>query len=170
MFDDAYLPKVVDDKESGFTRMEVRNLIYHQFFSTANSSGHQPTTPQYFQPLTLQTLVIHWVLSEYASGEKATVMFSQDSYRGAFCPLPVIHFPPDATVPINNPLVGCLIRPAAQLCCNRHSSLPVGAPQPRWTLFHFIPHSLSPVPRSSARHRSSSFPTGTPRSGLSLTY
>jgi hypothetical protein len=89
LFDDTYLSKVVDDKKSWFTRMEVLDLIYHQFFFTANSLGRQPTTSQYFQPLAPQTLAlaaaaIHFMLSEYASGKKATVMFSQDEYRGTF--------------------------------------------------------------------------------------
>jgi len=69
--------------------MEVLDLIYHQFFFTANSLGRQPTTSQYFQPLAPQTLAlvaaaIHCALSEYASGKKATVMFSQDEYQGTF--------------------------------------------------------------------------------------
>jgi len=64
-------------------RMEVLDLIYHQFFFTAYSLGHQPMTSQYLQPLALQTLAlvaaaIHWALFEYATGKKATVMFSQD--------------------------------------------------------------------------------------------
>jgi len=102
MFDDAYLSKVVDDKKSWFTRMEVLDLIYHQLFFTANSLGCQPTTSQYFQPLALQTLAlaataIHFALSEYTSGKKATVMFSQDEYRGTFGPSPVIKFTLEAT-------------------------------------------------------------------------
>jgi len=85
LFDDAYLSKVGDDKKSWFTRMEVLDLIYHQIFFTANSLGRQPTTSQYFQPLTPQTLAlvaaaIHCALSEYAGGREATVMFSQDEY------------------------------------------------------------------------------------------
>jgi hypothetical protein len=39
-FDDAYLSKVVEDKKSWFTRMEVLDLIYHQYFFTANNLGH----------------------------------------------------------------------------------------------------------------------------------
>ena len=58
LFDDAYLSEVVDDKKSLFTQMEVLDLIYHQFFFTANSLGRQPTTSQYFQPLAPQTLVL----------------------------------------------------------------------------------------------------------------
>jgi len=85
LFDDAYLSKVIDDKKSWFTWMEVLDLIYHQFFFTANSLGRQPTTSQFFQPLTLQTLAlvaaaIHCALSEYATGRKVTVMFSHDEY------------------------------------------------------------------------------------------
>jgi hypothetical protein len=81
LFDDAYLSKVVDDKKSWFSWMEILDLIYHQFFFTANSSGCQPTTSQNFQPLPPQTLAlaataIHCALLEYTSGKKATVMFS----------------------------------------------------------------------------------------------
>jgi hypothetical protein len=73
------------EAESWFASMEVLDHIYHQFFFTANSLGHQPTTSQYFQRLTPQTLLlvdtaIHCALSEYATGKKATVMFSQDEY------------------------------------------------------------------------------------------
>jgi hypothetical protein len=39
LFDDAYLSKVIDDKKSWFTQMEVLDLIYHQLFFTANSLG-----------------------------------------------------------------------------------------------------------------------------------
>jgi len=56
--DDAYLSKVLDDKKSWFTRMEVRDLIYHQFLFTANSLVRQPTTSQSFQPLAPQTLAL----------------------------------------------------------------------------------------------------------------
>ena len=95
LFDDAYLSKVIDDKKAWFMWMEVLDLIYHQFFFTANSLGRQPTTLQFFQPLPLQTLApvaaaIHCALSEYATGKKVTVMFSQDEYRGKFCPCTVI--------------------------------------------------------------------------------
>jgi hypothetical protein len=108
LFDDAYLSKVVDDKNCWFTRMEVVDPIYHQFFFTANSLGCQPTTSQYFQPLAPQTLVlaassIHCVLSEYTSGKKATVVFSQDEYQGTFGLSPVINFTLEATT-LPNPL------------------------------------------------------------------
>jgi len=74
LFDDAYLSKVVDNKKSWFTRMEVLDLFRHRFIFTTNSFGYQPTTSQYFRPLAPQTLAltataIHCALSEYASGE-----------------------------------------------------------------------------------------------------
>ena len=95
LFDDAYLSKVIDDKKSWFARMEVLDLIYHQFFFTTNSLGRPPTTLQFFQPLAPQTLAlvaaaIHCALSEYATGKKVTVMCSQDEYRGKLCPSMVI--------------------------------------------------------------------------------
>jgi len=85
LFDDAYLSKVVNDKKSWFTRMEVLDSIYHQFFFTTNSLGRQPTASQYFQPLAPQTsalaaAALHCSLSDYASRKKATVLFSQDDY------------------------------------------------------------------------------------------
>jgi len=121
------LSKVVEDKKSWFKQMEVLDLIYHQFFFTANSLGRQPTTSQYFQPLTSQTsalaaAAIHCALSEYASGKKATVMFSQDEYRGTFYPSLVINFTPKSTAHINYTLLGRLI----PLRCN---SARIGAPQ-----------------------------------------
>jgi hypothetical protein len=65
--------------------MEVLDLIYHQFFFTTNSLGWHPTTSQFCQPLTPQTLAlvaaaIHFALSEYGTAKKVTVMFSQDEY------------------------------------------------------------------------------------------
>jgi len=83
LLDDAYLSKAIDVKKSWISQMEVLDLIYHQVFFTINSLGHQPMTSQHIQPLTVQTLAlaaaaIYFALSEYASGKKATVMFSQD--------------------------------------------------------------------------------------------
>ena len=120
LFDDAYLSKVVDDKMSWFTRMEVLDPIYHQSFFTANSLRHQPTTSQYFQPLAPQTLAlvataIHFALSEYAGAKKATVMFSQDKYRGTFCPSLKINFTAKATALINQKLVRPLKPPPPPL-------------------------------------------------------
>jgi len=111
--------------------MEVLDLIYHQFFFTTNSLGPQPTTSKYFQPLAPQTsalvaVAIHCVLSEYAGGEKATVMFSQDEYRGTFCPSPMINFTPEATALINHTLVGRFTPPATTM---QHNSGRIGAPQ-----------------------------------------
>jgi len=102
LFDDVYLSKVIDDKKSWLTPMEVLDLIDHQFFFTTNSLGRQPTTSQYFQPLAHQTFAlaaaaIHCALSEYASGKKGTVMFSQDEYQGTFGPSTVFNFTLEAT-------------------------------------------------------------------------
>jgi len=89
LFEDAYLFKVIEDKKSWFTRMEVLDFIYHQIFFIANSLGRQLITSEFFQPLALQMLVlvaaaIHCGLSEYATGMKITVMFSHDEYQGKF--------------------------------------------------------------------------------------
>ena len=155
LFDDAYLSKVVNDKKSWFTQMEVLDFIFHQFFFTTNSLGCQPTTSQYFQPLTPQTLVLattafHCALSEYTSGKKAMVMFSQDEYRGTFSPSPMINFTLAVTTqsithrwPLDTPAP--LIPPAAQLHQNRRCSILVGAPQPRLSLFCFILQSIPPL-------------------------
>jgi len=48
IFDDVYLSKVVDDKKSWFTPMDLIELIYHQCYFTTNSLGCQPMTSQYF--------------------------------------------------------------------------------------------------------------------------
>jgi len=40
--DNAYLPKVMDDKKSWFRQMEVLYLIYRQFLFTTNSLGATP--------------------------------------------------------------------------------------------------------------------------------
>jgi hypothetical protein len=57
-FDDAYLSKVIEDRKSWFTRVEVLDLICHQLYFTANSLGCRPTTPQYFQPLAPQAFAL----------------------------------------------------------------------------------------------------------------
>jgi len=133
LFDDAYLSKVIDDKKSWFTRIEVLDLIYHQFLFTANSLGRQPTTSQIFQSLTPHTLAlvataIHCALSEYATGKKVTVMFSQDGYQGEFCHSTVIDcITAEAIALINYICWGCFIRPPPppKWC----SSDKIGAPQ-----------------------------------------
>jgi len=114
LFDDANPPKVVDDTKSWFTRIEVGNLMSRQFFITANSLGCHPTTWQYSQSLTAQTLAlaaaaIYCPLSEYASGMMATVMFSQDEYQGTFCPSPVMNITLEPTPLINSTFVCRLI-------------------------------------------------------------
>ena len=145
LFGDAYLSKVVDDMKSSFTRMEVLDLIYHQFFFTANSLGPQPTTSQYFQPLAPQTsalaaTAIHCALSEYASGTKATVMFSQDEYRGTFGPSPVMNSSLEAiALSITHQRAASYSPPLGR------SFILVGAPQPRLKLFYFIPQSIPPL-------------------------
>lgn len=65
--------------------MDVLDLIYNQFVLTANCFGCQPTISELFQHLIPQMLTlaagtIHTELSEYACGERATVMFSLDQY------------------------------------------------------------------------------------------
>jgi len=126
--DDAYLSNVVDDKKSWFTWMEVLDPIYHQFFFTANSLGRQPMPSQYSQPLTLQTLAlaakaIQFALSESASGKTATVMSSQDEYRGTFCPSPVINFTPEA------PALNILTYVGRIIGSLLYNSMTIGAPQ-----------------------------------------
>jgi len=113
----------------------VLDIIYHQFFFTANSLGRQPTTSQFFQPLAPQTLAlvataIHCALSEYATGKKITVMFSQDEYQGKFCPSTVMNcITAEATALINYPWWGCFIPPPMVILhSNRHSLIPIGAP------------------------------------------
>ena len=136
LFDDLYLSKVIDDKKSWFTWMEVLGLFSHQFFFTANSLGRQPTTSQFSQPLTLQTLAlvaaaIHCALSKYATGKEVTVMISQDEHRGRFCPSTVMDcITAEATALINYTLCAALYPPPMVLLrYNRHSSIPIGAPQ-----------------------------------------
>ena len=96
--------------------------------------GRHPTTYHYFQPFTLQTLAItatavHCALSEYGTEKKATLMLSQDEYRGTACPSPVINVTLEATTLINHTLVGHLIPPL------RHNSARIGAPQSQLALF-----------------------------------
>jgi len=85
LLDNAYLSKVINNMKSLFTQMEVLDLIYHLVFFTANSLGRQLTTSQFFQLLAPQMLAlvataIHCELSDYATGKKVKVMFSQDEY------------------------------------------------------------------------------------------
>jgi len=125
LFDDAYLSMVMNDKKSWFTRMEVLGTIYNQFFFTANSLGRQPTTSQFSQPLSLQTLAvvaaaIHCAVSEYATGKMVTVMFSQDDYQGKFCPSTVIRL---ITAEATALLINC-----AWWAASNPPPSPIGAP------------------------------------------
>ena len=147
--------------------MEVLDLIYHQFFFTANSFGRQPTTSQFFQPLAPQMLAlvaagIHSALSEYGTGKKVAVMFSEDEYRGKFCPSPVMDcITAEATALINYTWWGCFIPPMVLLRYNRRSWIPIGTPQTGLALRYFIQRSIlhfcrrpsrmgAPRPRSGA--------------------
>jgi len=94
--------------------MEVLDWIYNDIFFTANSFGWQPSIFQYVQPLALQPLAlapaaIYCTLSEYASGWKATILFSQAEYQGSFWPSPVVNITPEGTALINYGLVGGFI-------------------------------------------------------------
>jgi hypothetical protein len=114
LFDDANLPKVVDDKKSWFMQIEVCDLMSHQYFLPANSIGCHPTTWQYFQSRTAQTLAlaaaaIHCAPSEYASGRMSAIMFSHDIYRGTFYPSSVMNITSEPTALINGTFVCCLI-------------------------------------------------------------
>jgi len=161
LFDNSYPSEVVDDEKSWFIQMEVLDVIYYQSFFPANSLGHQLTTSQYFQPLAPLTLAlaaaaIHCVRSEYASGKKATVVFSQDEYWGTFCPSPVINCTREATALINYTFVGCLIPP---LLCNSAS---IGAPQSPLTLLSLHWHSSLSFRSQFLSFQHSSAGIGTP--------
>jgi len=142
----------MDDKISWFTQMEVLYLIYHQYFFTTNSLGQQPTTSQFFQPLTPQTLAlvaaaIRCALSEYATGKNVTVMFSQDEYWGKFCTSTVIDcITAEATALINYTWWASSYPPPPMvlLCYNRRSWSHVGTPQSGLALHYLIQHSFSP--------------------------
>ena len=153
LFDDAYLSKVIDDKKSWFTRMEVLDLIYHQFFFTANNLGLQLTTSQFFQSLTPQMLAlvataIHCALSEYATGKKVTVMFSQDEYRGKFYPSTVIDcITAEATALINYTWWAASYTPPPPMVprrTNRRFTIAVGTPQSGLPFRYFIQRSILP--------------------------
>jgi len=97
--------------------MEVLDLIHHQGFFAANRLVSQPTTLEFFQPLSLQMSAhvapaIHWALSEYTTGKKVTVMLSQDEYQSKFCPPTVIDcITAEAITHINYTLCGCFKPP-----------------------------------------------------------
>ena len=151
-----------------FTRMEVLDLIYHKFFSTADSLGRQPTTSQFFHPLSPQTLAlvaagIRCALSEYATGKDVMVMFSQDEYGGLFCPSTVkrLYYCRSHRTTHQFHMVGCFIpppppSPMVHLCWNRRSAIPDSAHQSGLVLPYLIQRSpiLSPT---SIRSTSISF-------------
>jgi len=159
LFDDAYLSKVVDDKKSWFTWMAVLELMYHQSFSTPNTFWQQRTTSQFFQPLPLQTLAlvipaIHCALSEYATGKKVTVLFSQDEYQGKFYHSTVIwlyycrsHF---TTHQLH--MVGYFVPPSPSpmvlLRLNMRTIIPVSTPQSGLPLQYIIQRSSILAPTS----------------------
>jgi len=130
LLNDADLSKVIDDTKSWFTQMEVRDLIYLQLFFMANSLGRPPTTSQFIQLLTRQTLAlvtaaIHCALSAYATGKKVTFMYSQDEYWGKICLSTVIDcITAEATELINYTLCAAS-SPPPPWC----SSAITGAPQ-----------------------------------------
>jgi len=176
LFDDAYLSKVIDDKKSWFTWMEVLDWIYHQFLFTAISLGRQPTTLQVFQPLTPQTLAlvaasIPCALSEYATGKKVTVMLSQDEYQGKFCPSTVMDcITAEATALINYTWCVALYPPPPMVIFryNRRSSFPIGTPQSGLVLWYFIQHSILHFCRSSSSRMGVPQSLPRPRSGAPL--
>jgi len=54
------------------------------------------------QTLALTAAAILCALSEYASGKRSTVMFSQDESQGTLCPSPAVNFTTDVTALINH--------------------------------------------------------------------
>jgi len=157
----------------------VLDLIYHQFFFTANSLGRQLTISQFFQPLTLQTLALvaaasHFMLSEYTTGKKVTLMFSEDDYQGKFHPSMVIDcITADAIALITFHMVRLLHNPPSQMLLlhyNRYSLIPVDTPQSLSALLNPCWHSANPVgtpqfPFAVCNpHWLSSIPIGAPQS------
>jgi len=144
-FNNGYLLKVIDDKKSSFTQMEVLDLIYHRNFFTTNSFGRKLTTSLFFHPLALQMLVlvaaaIHCALSEYATGKKVTVMLSQDEYRGKISLSTVIDcITAEATALINYTWWAAVYPPAP--------------PPPPWCFSAIIGAPQSPTPLLSVDWR-----------------
>jgi len=139
LFNDASRLKIIDDEKSLYTRMDVLDLIYHQFLLTANTLGRQLTTSQFIQPLSPQTLAhvaaaIHCELSEYATGKKVTVMFLKVNIEvNSALPWWYIEL-------LQKPLHSSITHGGAAsypppppqvvlLRYNRHSSIPVRCPQ-----------------------------------------
>ena len=79
-------------------------------------------------------------------------MFSQDEYRGKFCPSPVMDcITAEATALINYTGCGCFIPPMVLLHYNMRSSIPIGAPQLGLALQYFIQRSIPHFCRRSSR-------------------
>jgi len=76
--------------------------------------------------LVLLAAAIYCALSEYTTGKMCTLRFSQDGYRGKFCPSMVIDYiTAEAIALINYTWWGCFILPPPQWCCLAI----IGAPQ-----------------------------------------
>jgi len=115
------LLNIMDDNKLWFTHIDVLDVIYHQFFFTANILEWQSTTSQFFQPLAPQTVAcvavaIHSMLSQYATGKQDMVRISHDMNQVQFSHSTVIDFTAaEVTVLSNDTLVGCLIPPIIPL-------------------------------------------------------
>jgi len=144
----------------------VLDLIYHQFFFTANNLGQQPPTSQFFQPLTPQTLAlvaaaIHCALSGYATGTKVTVVFSQNEYQDKLCPSTVIDcITVEATALLINYTWWAASYPPLQWCFHARIGIPQSLsallnllPDLNLKLINFILNSLHPFPFGNAQHR-----------------
>jgi len=112
---------------------------------------------------------IHCALSEYATGKMVTVMFSQDEYRGKFCPSAVMDcITAEVTALINYTWWAASYPPAPPLMVllryNRRSSIPCGAPQSELALQYFIQRSILHF----CRRTSSRLRAPRPRSGAPL--
>ena len=143
LFDDGYVSKVMDDKTSWFTQIEVQDPICHRLFFTANCLGRQLTTSQFFQPLAPLTLAlvattIQVALSKHTNGKKVMPTFSQEEYRRKFCSSIVIDcITAEATALINQTLVGSFIPPPPHTLC---SSALLGTPQSPSALHRLVSH------------------------------
>jgi hypothetical protein len=93
----------------------------------------------------LVAAAIHCPLSENATGQNVTVMFSQNESQGKFCPPTVTDFiTAEAIALINYTLWGCFTPPPPMVLL-RHknsSSIPIAAPQFELALRHFIQRSV----------------------------
>ena len=142
LLDDAYLTKVVEEKKSWFTRMEVLDLIYHQYLFTANSLGCQPTASQYLQRLTPQTIALATAATDFCAvwicgwKEGHSNVFSRwilryvlpipsdQCYSGSHCTHQShIHGPLDSTLQCNSARIGAPQFPPELLAIDWQSSI-----------------------------------------------